>query len=231
MKFVQFNRVLKTSLRVLCVVFALAASSVWAAFSTWDLNPDNLNQSVNSPSQDFTVDGYTITAHGYDNQNGVGNDHVLYFKNDPGEADEHGLGLFGTLHNELQAGPNGPLHFIQLNLSSIIAAGFINGRISVGSVQPGELFNFYGSNQLGTLGVALFQTPLGNDTDNEFVSIPDFGTYQYISIAALALDVLPVAFQAELVPVPEAASLIPVALLAVSAMLLEVRRRRRALAH
>jgi hypothetical protein len=231
MKTIQSNRFVKTSLRVLFAALALTVSSAWAAFVTWDLNPDNLDETVNSPSHDFTVDGSTITAHGYDNQNGVGNDHVLFFKNSPSDSDEHGLGLFGTLHNELQVGAGGvPLHFIQLDLSSILAQGFINGRLSVGSVQPGELFNFYGSNTLGTLGILLNATPLGHEVDNQFVAIPDFGTYHFISVVAAALDVLPVAFQAELAPIPEAASLIPVALLAISAALLEIRRRRRAFA-
>lgn len=229
MKMVQSNRLFRNTFRILCLAAGLAASSAFAAFTTWDLNPDNLNQTVNAPNADFTVDGYTITAHGYDNQNGIGNDHVLYYKSEGPE--EHGLGLFGTLHNELQVGANGvPLHFIQLDLTSIIAAGFIHGRISVGSVQPGELFNLYGSNTLGTLGALLNGTPFGNDVDSEFLDIPDFGTYHYISIVAAALDVLPVAFQAELVPIPEAASLIPVALLALFAALFEIRRRRRAIA-
>lgn len=231
MKTAQSNRLVKASLRILCVAFALAATSAWAAFVTWDLNPDNLNESVNSPSHDFTVSGSTITAHGYDNTNGVGSDHVLFFKNDPADTDEHGLGLVNTLHNELQVGPTGvPLHFIQLDLSSILAQGFIHGQLSVGSVQPGELFNLFGSNTLGTLGILLNAVPLGSAADNQFMDIPDFGTYHFISVVAAALDVLPVAFQAELAPIPEAANLIPVALVAISAILVEVRRRRRAIA-
>ncbi|MEP7015899.1 MAG: hypothetical protein ABI925_10700 [Verrucomicrobiota bacterium] len=228
MKTVQSNRFLKGSVLILCVAFFLTGSSAWAAFVTWDLNPDNLNQSVDSASHDFTVDGHTITAHGYDNQNGVGNEHILYFKNSPNEPDEHGLGLIGTPHNELQVGANGvPLHFIQLDLSSILAAGFVNGQISVGSIQPGELFSLYGSNTLGTLGALLSGGPVGSGSDNQFVSIPDFGTFKFISVVASALDVLPVAFRAELVPVPEAASLIPAVLLVVGATLVEIRRRRR----
>jgi len=228
---VQSNHFLKTSLRILCLAFALAASSAWAAFTTWDLNPDSLNESVNSPSHDYTVNGSTITAHGYDNNNGVGTDHTLFFKNDPNDNDEHGLGLVGTLHNELQVGPTGaPLHFIQLDLSSILAQGFIHGQLSVGSVQPGELFHLYGSNTLGTLGTLLNGGPFGSGVDNQFIDIPDFGTFHFISVVAAALEKMPVAFQAELAPIPEAASFIPVALLAISAALLEVRRRRRALA-
>jgi hypothetical protein len=230
MKTASLNHFVKFSILAVCCSVAFAAPAARAAFTTWDLNPDNLNESANSSSHDFTVDGHTITATGYDNQNGVGNLHTLYFKNDPIEPDEHGLGIIGTPHNELQAANGSPLHFIQLNLSSIIAAGFINGRLSVGSVQPGELFQLYGSNQAGMLGTALFANALGAESDNAFVALPDFGTYQYISIAAIALDVLPVAFQAELVPVPEAATFVPVALLAIGAMLLEIRRRRRAAA-
>jgi hypothetical protein len=230
MKTASLNRFTKISIFAVCCVLALSVPAARAAFTTWDLNPGNLNQSVGDSSHDFTVGGHTITATGYDNQNGTGNLHPLYFKSAPNEPDEHGLGLTATPHFELQAGNGSPLHFIQLNLSSIIAEGFMNGRLSVGSVQPGELFQIYGSNQLGMLGTALFASPLGNESDNSFVAIPDFGTYHYISIAAIALDVLPVAFEAELVPVPEAATFVPVALLAVGAMLLEVRRRRRAVA-
>lgn len=224
------NRFVKISILAVCSAMALTIPAARAAFTTWELNPDHLNQSVGSATHDFTVDGHTITAAGYDNQNGTGSPHVLYFKNDPDEPNETGLGLVDTLHNELQASNGVPLHFIQFNLGSIIAAGFVNGQLSVGSVQPGELFQIYGSNQLGQLGTALFANPLGAEADIQFVSLPDFGAYQYISVASILLDVLPVAFRAELVPVPEAASFVPVALLAIGAMWLEIRRRRRAAA-
>lgn len=230
MKPARSNGFSSTSLRTLCVViFISAASSGWAAFVTWDLNPNSLNQNVGSPSQGYTVQGFSITARGYDNNNGTGTPRELFYKFDPLDDDERGLGLVGTLHNELQVGPNGvPLHFIQLDLTSILAQSFINGRISVGSVQPGELFSLYGSNTLGMLGTLLNGTPYGSDVNNQFVDIPNFGTYQYISVVAVALDILPVAFQAELVPIPEAATLLPVALVAFGAMLFEIRRRRRA---
>jgi len=231
MKAGEPNRVLKISLRILCAAVVLAGSSAWAALVTWDLNPDNLNQDVGSTSHDYTVGGFTIGAHGYDNNNGVGTPHELYFKHSPVEFDESGLGLVGTLHNELQVGANGvPLHFIQFDLTSILALNFVNGKISVSSVQPGELFNLYGSNTLGTLGALLNSTPFGNESENQLVSIPNFGTFHYISVVAAALDVLPLAFQAELIPIPEAATLIPVALLVISATLFEIRRRRRATA-
>jgi len=235
MKTAQSNRLLKISLQALCVAVVLGASSAWAAFVTWDLNPNNLNQPVGSATQDFTVSGSTITASGWDNNsfsshgNAPNTPHELFYKFDPNDADEHGLGLVDTLHNELQVDANGhPLNFIQLNLTSILAQGFINGQISVGSVQPGELFNLYGSHTLGTLGTLLNPTPFGNGDDRQFVDVPDFGTYEFISVVAAALDVLPVAFRADLVPIPEATTLIPALLLATSAILVEVRRRRRA---
>lgn len=237
MKTAQSYRLLKTSLRLLCVAVGLATSSAWAAFVTWDLNPNNLNQPVGSTSQDYTVSGSTITAYGFDNsglgtpRGGVGTPHELFYKFDANDADERGLGLVDTLHNELQVDVNGmPVNFIQLSLGSILAQGFINGQLSVGSVQPGELFNLYGSHTLGTLGTLLNATPFGNGADRQFVDVPDFGTYEFISVVAAALDVLPVAFRADLVPIPEATSLIPALLLATSAILLEVRRRRRAIA-
>ena len=225
------NRFLKSSLRIACAVVGLTASSAWAAFVTWDLNPDALNQDLGTATNSYTVAGFTIGAHGYDNNNGVGTPHELHYRFDANEMDERGLGLAGTLHNELQVGPNGvPVNFIQLDLTSILALNFVNGRISVGSVQPGELFNIYGSNTLGMLGTLLNSTPYGSEVDSQFVSVPNFGTYHYISIVAAALDVLPVAFQAELAPIPEAATLVPVALLVVVATLLELRRRRKATA-
>src|ERR1043165_8344791 len=113
MKTASLKRSVKISIFAVGCALALSTPAARAAFTTWDLNPDNLNESVNSNTHDFTVDGHTITAAGYDNQNGVGNAHVLYFKSDPTEPDEHGLGLIATPHNELQASNGSPLHFIQ----------------------------------------------------------------------------------------------------------------------
>lgn len=229
MKTVQSNRFLKTSLRILCLAFALAASSAWAAFTTWDLNPENLNAPVGDVSHPYTVDAHTITAYGFDNNAGTGTPSQLYFKHELGDPSEfeHGLGLVNTLHHELQVGPNGsPLQFIQFDLTSILAAGFIHGQVSMGSVQAGELWAMYGSNALGTLGTLLNGVPFGSDTNGQFVDIPDFGTFHFISVVSAGLDSLPIALQAELAPIPEAATLLPVALLAISATLLEIRRRR-----
>src|SRR5580704_3941406 len=101
MKPIKPNRLLKTSLLVACGL-AFAASSAWATLVTWELNPLSKDQAVGASVQDFTVSGYTITARGYDNNNGVGSAHELFYKFSGG--DEHGLGLVNTLHNELQVG-------------------------------------------------------------------------------------------------------------------------------
>jgi hypothetical protein len=227
MKTIKTNRFLKFSLLVICGSFAFVASSAWATLVTWDLNPGGLNANVGSTSKSYTVAGYTITANGYDNNGGIGTAHELFFKNAGG--DEIGLGLVNTPNNELQVDGNGtPLHFIQLDLTSILAQGFTNGKIEIGSVQSGELFNLYGSNTLGSLGTKLNATVYDSSKDDVFVSVPNFGTYKFISVVAAAADVLPVAFQATIVPIPEAASLIPAACLVVAVTALEARRRRRA---
>jgi hypothetical protein len=224
MKTMKSNCLLKGTLIAIAL---FAASPAWAVLVTWNLNPSGANAPVGSSSQNYTVSGYTITARGYDNNAGVGIAHNLYFKN-LGQS-ERGLGLVGTPNNELQVGANGsPLQFIQLDLSSILAQGFTNGQISVGSVQSGESWFLYGSNTLGSLGVQLNATAFGSSTDEQFVNVPNFGTYHYISVVSGSVDVLPVAFQASVVPIPEAASIIPVLCLITVATAFEIRRRRRA---
>lgn len=229
MKTAKSARFIKAAFVLLCGSVALVASSAQATVVTWNLNPSGLNQAAGSSSQPFTVSGYTITAYGYDNSSGTGTLHQLFYKNAGG--DEVGLGLVNTADNELQVDSSGtPLHFIQLDLTSILAAGFTNGKIEIGSVQSGELFNLYGSNTLGMLGTKLNSTPYDSSKDDVFVSVPNFGTYKFISVVAAAADVLPVAFQATITPIPEATSLIPTALLAIAVTAFEARRRRRATA-
>jgi len=226
MNTIKSTRFIKAAFVLLCGGIALVAYSAQATVVTWDLNPSGLNQATGSSSQPFTVSGYTITAYGYDNNAGTGTLHQLFYKN--AGADEIGLGLTNVTNNELQVNSNGdPLQFIQLNLTSILAAGFTNGKIEIGSVQSGELFNLYGSNTQGLLGIKLNATPYDSSKDDVFVSVPNFGTYKFISVVAAAADVLPVAFQATITPIPEATSLIPTALLAIAVTAFEARRRRR----
>jgi hypothetical protein len=224
MKTIKSNR-LKTVLLLACS--AVIGSQAWATVVTWSLNPTGANADLPSNSQDFTVSGYTITARGYDNNSGIGSSHNLHFKNEGG--DEVGLGLTGITNFELQVDSHGnPLQFIQLDLRSILSQGFTNGKIEVGSVQSGESFFLYGSNTLGTLGTKLNSIAYDSTKDDAFISVPNFGSLQFISVVAAAVDVLPVAFQATIVPIPEAPSLIPAAALVVLMTVLDIRRRRRA---
>jgi hypothetical protein len=204
----------------------LCVSSSWATLVTWNLNPSGASADVGSATQDFTVSGYTITARGYDNNAGTGIAHELHFKNDG--TDEIGLGLTNTANYELQVSSNGtPLQFIQLDIRSILSQGFTNGKIEIGSVQSGELFNLYGSNTLGMLGTKLNATPYDSSKDDTFVSVPNYGSFQFISVVSAAADCLPVAFQATIVPIPEAASLVPAVCLIFAVTAFEARRRRR----
>jgi hypothetical protein len=226
MKTLKSNRLLKGALTVLCCSFAFAASSAWATLVTWNLNPSGTNADLATNTQSYTVSGFTITARGYDNSGGIGSPHNLHFKN-LGPS-ERGLGITGTADFELQVNGAGvPLHFIQLDLTSILSQGFTNGQIEVGSIQAGESWNLYGSNTLGSLGVKLNSTAFGSSTDETFVNVPNFGQYSYISVVTATGDVLPVAFQATFTPIPEAASVIPVLCLITVATAIEIRRRRR----
>src|SRR3954454_22496598 len=101
-----------------------------------DLNPNQQNAPVGSSSHTYTNSGFSITAYGFDNNSGIGTPHDLFYKNENeiGGATESGLGLTNTAHNELQAN----LQFIQFDFTAAIAAGMLNGQLSVGSIQPGE---------------------------------------------------------------------------------------------
>src|SRR3977135_754232 len=214
-------------LRTLCCIATLTASSAWATVVTWQLNPNNQNGNVGSSSLDLTQSGFTITARGYDNVAGPDTLHQLFFKSGGPicGGTEHGLGLVGTTDNELQTSGGVPSNYIQLDLRSILGQGFSNFQISVGSIQPGESFLLFGSNTQGQLGTQLGGA-FGSTFDDQFVSVTN--TYQFISIAAGALDVLPVAFRATVTPVPEMSALFPVVGLIAAVSFTQILRRRRA---
>ena len=204
----------------IALVLVAGAAHLRADLVQWDLNPSGLNGPVGSSTNSYTQSGYTIIATGYDNPTTT---HELYFKN--GGGDETGLGLVNTPDNELQVSNGVPANYIQLNIQALITGGFSNGKIEVGSVQPGESFNLYGSSSAGTLGTLL--GTFGNSADGQFVDVADFGSYKYVSVAAASADVLPVAFQAVSTPVPEMNALLPIAGLLTVVSLGEMLRRRK----
>jgi hypothetical protein len=190
----------------------------------WDLNPNDQNAPVGGSSHTYTSSGFSITAYGFDNHSGIGTSHDLFYKNvSPiGGATETGLGLVNTPNNELQTG----LHFIQFDFTAALAAGMFNGQLSVGSIQQGESFAIFGSNTLGSLGSQVGGI-FGSSFDNQFVSIPNFGQFNYYSVMAMSDDVLPVAVRADVAPVPEMNALLPIgALLALLAATTAWQKRR-----
>jgi hypothetical protein len=220
---------------VICGVGALTSSSCLAAVVTWNFNPGNLDQAVGSPSHTYVQSGFNLTATGYDNDangaNGIDPLHQLMYKNEPpsGGATELGLGLVNTNADELNVNADGtPAQYIQLDLRPLLAAGFTNGQFSMASVQNGEGFRIFGSNIQGALGVQLPGTWSGLAFDNKFVTIPNFGQYQFVSLAALTGRVLAVAFQAEITPVPEMNALFPIVGLIAAVGSTQLLRRRRA---
>lgn len=223
----QINRSRRLGVIFCTLAFIAAVGSARAAI-VWDLNPNNQNTAVGSSSHTFTNSGFSITAYGFDNHSGVGTAHDLFYKNAPdvAGATETGLGLTNTRSNELQAG----LHFIQFDFTAALAAGMFNGQLSVGSVQAAtnESFAIFGSNALGTLGTQVSPV-FGSSFDDKFVSIPNFGQFNYYSVLAISEDVLPVAVRADLRPVPETSALLPIAgLITLIAATAAWRKRRQA---
>jgi hypothetical protein len=219
----RINRTRQFAVVVCAILGAVfSAASSWGSI-IWDLNPANQNAPVGSSSHTFTSSGFSITAYGFDNHSGIGAGHELFYKNVPdiGGAVESGLGLVNTPNNEIQPG----LHFIQFDFTSMLAAGLLNGQISVGSIQANEAFTIYGSNTLGTLGTQVGGV-YGSSFDNQFVSIPDFGQFHFYSIVATANDVLPVAIQADLPAVPEMNAILPIATLLLLVMGTSLWRKR-----
>jgi hypothetical protein len=189
------------SLKIALCLLALAGSA-HAALVTWDLNPTNANGAVGSSSYTYNSNGLNITAYGFDRVTGPDTPHELWFRN---QDQDHGLGVTGTAHNELQVGPNGPLQYIQFDLSAILAAGLTDGMLKVSSVDQGEAYNIYGSNTLGQLGtkISALGGPYDDQNNNQFVNIPNFGEYKYVSVVAAIDDVLPWAFAASMPAIPE----------------------------
>jgi hypothetical protein len=202
------------------------AASASAVLVTWNLNPGGLEGDVGSNSATFTQYGYSITAYGYTKASwGADTPLNLYYKNQG--FDETGLGIVGPSDHELQGNGYGPLQYITLDISALLASGKVfDGKIEVGSVQgsSNDTFNIYGSNTIGTLGTKIGGT-FDSASDMVFLTLADFGSYNYISIGAVSGDVLAVAFQADCIP--EMSALFPIVGLIVAVSFTQLLRRRR----
>lgn len=220
----------KNRILAFLAALGLVASSASAAV-VWNLNPNSTEGPVGSDTLVLTSSGYQITARGYDftGYPTPSKPSQLYFKSqgDIGEGSEIGLGLVNAPQNELFSNGANPADFIQLDLRAILAQGFTNGKIAVASLQNGESFQLFGSNEQGVLGAVIGLPFEGTAFDDTFVTIPGFGTFQFISVVGSAGNVLPARFAADMTPVPEMSALLPiVALLVVIGASSLLRRRR-----
>lgn len=219
----------RTSILARALIFTLALSWIFAVASapatvvTWSLNPGSTEGAVGSTTQTFTSSGYSITASGYT----VGYPSTplgLYYKTSG--ADLPGLGITSTSDHQLQGNGWFPTAFIQLNVSSILAQGFTDGKIQVGNVYNSETFVIWGSSTLGDPGQQIGGV-YTSSSSLAFLSIADFADYDYISIGAVSGGVLPVAFQATLAAVPEMSALFPIIGLIAAVSVTQLLRRRR----
>ena len=246
MRTTQSNRLFKTSLRVLCAAVGLATSSAWAAFVAWDLNPDQLNQNLRSASRADTVDSYSNTAYGYDN-NGL-------------SAPNGPMGISGSISffgSSMASGPSGQG---TTNVTFGSNWNFVTGTGIYSSIlflTPATFnnFSFTGDGTSVSLTAPVLSlwslSFAGNSYSFDLLSLTD-GHVEQGSIAFTGSGLLHATGYDDTVgsfamsgtgndfvytlsfvtnsAVPEASTLIPVALLALGAIVLELRCRRRATA-
>ena len=224
------NRFLVYLLRVFCVTIALAATSAWASFMPWELNPDNFNPASQAdiesargalpPVPAAPISG-SISFFGSSIASGPSGQGTttISFGNNWGTVE--GLGTYSgipfmtpTAFNNFSFTGDGNSVSLTAPVVSLWSLTFGGNAYSFdllsltnGHVDQGSMA-FTGTGLLHATG---FDDTLGSfgmtGSGNDFMY-----TLSFVTVTA----------------VPEATSLVPAALLAVSAILLEVRRRRHA---
>ncbi len=193
--------------RNMIVMSAVALGSTLAmgaqakSFS-WVFATSTNNGNVGSASHTYfdTTNTLPLSAHGYTAHNsdtgnnvvsGVWNtgsvtDSNLYDKYSGGNPGETGLGINGTLQNEI-----GVTNFIQFDVANLIAGKYTNLTFNISSIQQGEGYNVWGSNTAGTPGSLLktFTDSTGANVTDSFLA-PLYGNYNYYSIGATSGNVL-----------------------------------------
>jgi hypothetical protein len=151
---------------VLAVAAVMGLGVAPANAIVWDLVGTNTNLGT---SEDFTVNGITITAYGFTGA-GVATD--LFGKNEG--AGETGIGLTNdpTTQNEI-SGTN----FIQIDTAAARAKGVSAITFAFNSSTAGEGWLVFGSNTLGVTG-ALLNT--GTDENDHLVSNDTFRFYSFL---------------------------------------------------
>jgi len=94
----------------------------------------------------YTSNGISITANGYSGIPGTLTPRNLFFKNG-GSLAETGLGIAGSIDDEIAPGL-----VIQLDLTNLAKAGVTSGTLTIGSVQVGDSFQICHSAALGLIG-------------------------------------------------------------------------------
>lgn len=192
----------KTSLQSGFLVLMLAAlmsfTSPASAAVLYDFS-FNVPTGLLGTSQIYSNNGVTITAYGFLAQ---GLPTALYGKNAGGN--ENGLGLALDLDHEIGLSPT----FVQVDVSQLWAKNPTAFSATIGSIQPSEGFNIFGSNTLGVRGTTLIASGTSS-IDNTPFSISSIPTnFQYLSIQASRGDILLTHLHAESVNVPEPATMI-----------------------
>src|SRR5581483_4343191 len=135
-------------------------------FVTLPASADSLSYSFNSPSgalgvsQQYIVNGITLTAYGFDNSGHAIN---LYGKNDGG--DEVGLGIDRAPNHEIQT-----YNFVQLDVTALHSLNIQSALMSFGS-----------------LGALLLS---GNEEGGSTNIMSEVMSYDYIGVRASSADVL-----------------------------------------
>jgi hypothetical protein len=153
----------------------------------FDFNPANVTGAVGSSTESITVSGYTTILHGYNINNST---HDLYWKFLG--ANEHGIGFTnpdtggGSHELSLITSSGAVANYMQVDVSSVYQV-FTTGFVRVQSIDPGsqgipEQADIYGSNTLGSIG-SLLAPSIGAANSNVFVTLPNWGTYKYYSVA------------------------------------------------
>ena len=173
-----------------------------------------VGSSTTTNSYALSEGGYVLTAYGFSGSGtGTSPGLALFWKGYNGNGgDEHGLGFVSTTQNELTLSSLSAIaNFITVDVGTIDAT-FTNPQIRVQSVTGGESYDVFGSNSLGNL-VGATKVITGQTTDNGFVPLPNWGTYQYYTLAVhtlgnatLADNVLFDSIQADAPSTPEPAT-------------------------
>lgn len=126
-------------------------------------------------SRTFTNGSFTVAIAGF---NGTAPDN-LFAKNEG--PTEFGLGIIDGVDREISTD-----HWMQLNLTSIIARNPTKLSISLNSIQGPDFYDIWGSNTAGVLGTLL----ASNQTGANFNLLPFAGQFNYFSITAPGESVL-----------------------------------------